>query len=56
MCDSVFPSNSDKIISWEEHYFGINKNFIPQVVNNFEEQGRVNKKASKESGLPFNIP
>ena len=27
MCDSVFPSNSDKIISWEEHYFAINKIF-----------------------------
>ena len=27
MCDSVFPSNYDKIISWEEHYFAINKIF-----------------------------
>ena len=27
MCDSVFPSNSDKISSWEDHYFTINKIF-----------------------------
>ena len=27
MCDSVFPSNSDKIFSWEDHYFTINKIF-----------------------------
>jgi len=27
MCDSVFPSNSDKILSWEDHYFKINKIF-----------------------------
>jgi hypothetical protein len=27
MCDSVFPSNSDTISSWEEHYFTINKIF-----------------------------
>ena len=27
MCDSVFPSNSDKISSWENHYFTINKIF-----------------------------
>ena len=27
MCDSVFPSNSDKISSWEDHYYKINKIF-----------------------------
>ena len=27
MCNSVFPSNSDKITSWENHYFTINKIF-----------------------------
>ena len=27
MCDSVFPSNSDKISSWKEHYLKINKIF-----------------------------
>ena len=27
MCNSVFPSNSDKISSWENHYFTINKIF-----------------------------
>ena len=49
-----FKSNS--CADWLLDYFGIDKNFIPRVVKNFEEQGRINKKASEESGLPFNIP
>ena len=49
-----FKSNSSA--DWLLDYFEIDKNFVPQVVNNFEEQGRINKKASEESGLPLNIP
>ena len=41
---------------WLLDYFGIDKQIIPQVVNNFQDQGRINKKASEESGLPLNIP
>ena len=41
---------------WLLDYFGIDKKIIPQVVNNFQDQGRINKKASEESGLPLNIP
>ncbi len=49
-----FKSNS--VANWLLDYFGIDNNFIPQIVNNFQEQARVNKKASKETGLPYNIP
>ena len=41
---------------WLLDYFEIDKKIIPQVVNNFQDQGRINKKASEESGLPLNIP
>lgn len=49
-----FKSNAPA--DWFLDYFEIDNNFIPQVVNNFQEQARINKKASEETGLPFNIP
>ena len=42
----------NKVASWLLDYFGISESLIPPIVENFNNQGLVNIKASKESGLP----
>jgi len=37
------------------NYYGIDKELIPTIVENFENQGEVNAKASEETGLPQGI-
>ena len=46
----------NKVASWLLDYFGISESLIPPIVENFNDQGLVNIKASKESGLPKGIP
>ncbi len=37
-------------------YYGIDKDLVPSIVENFTNQGSVNSIASKETGLPKGIP
>lgn len=37
-------------------YYNIDRNLTPEIVENFTNQGVVNDKASKETGLPIGIP
>ncbi|MDW5289125.1 xylulokinase [Formosa sp. PL04] len=36
-------------------YYGIDKNLVPDIVENFTNQGTVNAQASKDTGLPLGV-
>ena len=46
----------NKIASWLMDYFEIDEKLVPEIVNNFEPQCYVSKKASSETGLKKGIP
>ena len=45
-----------KTANWLLDYFQIDHSLVPETLDNFQDQGYVNKKGSEESGLPIGIP
>lgn len=52
----LWDYKENKVANWVLDYYGINSNLIPNIVENFTNQGFTNKLGAKESGLPQNIP
>lgn len=52
----LWDYKENKVANWLLNYYGIDADLIPKIVENFTNQGVVNDKASKESGLPVGIP
>ncbi|NND15402.1 MAG: carbohydrate kinase [Eudoraea sp.] len=46
----------NKVANWLLDYYGIDKSLIPGIVENFTTQGVVHEEASKQTGLPIEIP
>jgi xylulokinase len=52
----LWDYKENKVADWLLDYYGIDQSLTPTIVENFTNQGVVNEKASKESGLPIGIP
>ncbi|MEO8532299.1 MAG: FGGY family carbohydrate kinase [Flavobacterium sp.] len=52
----LWDYKENKVADWLLDHYGINKSMTPDIVENFTNQGVLNEKASKESGLPTGIP
>ena len=52
----LWDYKENKVADWLLDYYGIDQSLTPAIVENFTNQGFVNEKASKESGLPVGIP
>lgn len=52
----LWDYHDKKVADWLLNHYGINPKLTPALVTNFQEQGRVSKKAAAESGLPEGIP
>lgn len=52
----LWDYKENKVADWLLDYYGIDQSLTPTIVENFTNQGVVNEKASKESGLPVGIP
>ena len=52
----LWDYKEDKIADWLLDYYGIDTNLIPDIVDNFTNQGEVNEEASKETGIPVGCP
>ncbi len=52
----LWDYKENKVAKWLLDYYEIDVNLIPKIVENFTNQGLVNEKSSKESGLPIGIP
>lgn len=52
----LWDYKENKVANWLLDYYGIDTALTPEVVDNFTNQGDLNEKASKESGLPVGIP
>ena len=52
----LWDYKENKVADWLLDYYGIDQSLTPTIVENFTNQGFVNEKASKESGLPIGIP
>lgn len=52
----LWDYKENKVADWLLDYYGIDQSLTPTIVENFTNQGFVNEKASKESGLPVGIP
>lgn len=52
----LWDYKENKVADWLLDYYGIDQSLTPTIVENFTNQGLVNEKASKESGLPIGIP
>jgi xylulokinase len=52
----LWDYKENKVANWLLDYYGIAQSLTPTIVENFTNQGFVNEKASKESGLPIGIP
>jgi len=52
----LWDYKENKVANWLLDYYGIDQSLTPTIVENFTNQGFVNEKASKESGLPIGIP
>jgi xylulokinase len=52
----LWDYKENKVANWLLDYYGIDQSLTPTIVENFTNQGVVNEKASKESGLPIGIP
>lgn len=46
----------DTTADWLLQYYGIDTHLTPEVVDNFTNQGKTNKIASEETGLPIGVP
>lgn len=51
----LWDYKENKVADWLLDYYGIDQSLTPTIVENFTNQGFVNEKASKESGLPTGI-
>ncbi len=47
----LWDYKNNKIADWLLEYYGIDPEFTPKIVENFSNQGQVNARASKETGL-----
>lgn len=52
----LWDYKENKVANWLLDYYGIDQSLTPDIVENFTNQGTLNDKASKESGLPVGIP
>jgi xylulokinase len=52
----LWDYKENKVANWLLDYYGIDQSLTPDIVENFTNQGTLNEKASKESGLPVGIP
>lgn len=52
----LWDYKENKVADWLLEYFGISPSLTPEVVDNFTNQGKVNKEASVITGLPEGIP
>ncbi|QOG04299.1 xylulokinase [Flavobacterium sp. MDT1-60] len=52
----LWDYKENKVANWLLDYYGIDQSLTPEIVENFTNQGTLNEKASKESGLPVGIP
>ena len=52
----IWDYKNDEIANWLLSYYGIEAHLTPEIVANFTCQGKTNKKASEETGLPIGIP
>jgi xylulokinase len=51
----LWDYKENKVASWLLDYYGIDQSLTPDIVENFTDQGVLNEKASKETGLPVGI-
>ena len=52
----LWDYKENKVANWLLDYYGIDQSLTPNIVENFTNQGVLNEKGSKESGLPIGIP
>jgi len=52
----IWDYANDKVAQWLLDYYGIDKKLIPNIVSNFDNQGKTNHQAYKDTGLPMGIP
>ena len=52
----LWDYKEDKVANWLLDYYGIDKALTPAIVENFTNQGEVNEKAEKETGIPVGTP
>lgn len=52
----LWDYKENKVADWLLDYYGIDQSMTPTIVDNFTNQGAVNEKASKETGLPVGVP
>lgn len=52
----LWDYKENKVANWLLDYYGIDQSLTPNIVENFTNQGILNEKGSKESGLPIGIP
>ena len=52
----LWDYKENKVANWLLDYYGIDQSLTPEIVENFTNQGVLNEKGSKESGLPIGIP
>ncbi|MEM6718068.1 MAG: FGGY family carbohydrate kinase [Bacteroidota bacterium] len=48
----LWDYKENKVANWLLEYYDIDTNLTPEIVENFSNQGKINEKASKETGLP----
>jgi len=46
----------NQVANWLLDYYGIDNSLVPDIVENFTNQGIVNERAAKQAGLPKGIP
>ena len=52
----LWDYKENKVANWLLDYYGIDQSLTPTIVENFTNQGELNVKGSKETGLPVGIP
>ncbi|MFG4001352.1 xylulokinase [Flavobacterium aquidurense] len=52
----LWDYKENKVANWLLDYYGIDPSLTPDIVENFTNQGVLNEKGAKESGLPIGIP
>jgi xylulokinase len=52
----LWDYKENKVANWLLDYYGIDQSLTPTIVENFTNQGGLNDKGAKESGLPVGIP
>lgn len=52
----LWDYKENKVATWLLDYYGIDPSLTPTIVENFTNQGELNDKGSKETGLPIGIP